>query len=145
MPVIDNTDPVAANVRTSIDCYVSGQYVGKGGKSFEVKQRYTIFVSYGQRTQMQTMSQVRNAIANDFSQKYGMQFTISSVYVPSLITPKPDAPGVKKGEEQPIEFYLGSGSFRRMTRYEKYHADVDAERVRHNVTLKDVRSRYKYR
>lgn len=145
LPVIDNTDPTSANVRTSIDCYVAGQYVGKGGKSFDIKQRYTIFISYGQRTQMQTMSQVRSAISSDFSDKYGAQFNISSVYVPALIAPMQKVPGVPKGGSQPIEFYLGSGNFRRMTSHERLRYDLGTERVRHDTTVRDIRDRYRYR
>lgn len=145
LPVIDNTDPTAANVRTSIDCYVSGQYIGRNGKSFDIRQRYTIFVSYGSRTHVQTMSQVRDAIVNDFSSKYGSQFNVANVYVPALIAPTQQAQGVKKGKSEPIEFYLGSGNFRRMSMHERARYDLGTERTRHDVTLKDIKERYKLR
>ena len=62
LPIIDNSMPGQSPVRTSVDCYVSGQYVGRDGKIIEVTQRYTIFVSYSKSTQLQTMSEVRSRI-----------------------------------------------------------------------------------
>ena len=94
---------------------------------------------------MQTMNQVRDAISNDFSDKYGAQFNIASVHVPSLIAPTPGKPDVPPGGSAPMEFYLGSRHFRRMTAHERLRYDIGTEGTRHSTTLRDIRERYRLR
>ena len=88
LPVIDNAVPTQSNIRTSVDCYVSGQYVTRNGKVTEVTQRYTIFVAYSKATQMQTMQQIRDRITSDFQAKYGKTFNVTNVYIPTIPVPK---------------------------------------------------------
>ena len=86
---IDNAIPGQATIRTSVDCYVSGQYVSqKGARSIEVTQRYTIFVAYSKSTQLATMNQVRDRILQDFQGRYGSTFNISNVFVQNLPVPR---------------------------------------------------------
>ena len=141
LPIIDNAMPGQSPVRTSIDCYVSGQYVGKGGKIIEVTQRYTIFVSYSKSTQLQTMNEARGRIIADFESRYGKTFNISTVYLPTLPVPLTGTlpPEIKDA----AQFYGGSEMFRAMTRWEKTRYDIGTQREMAKVNIESIRKRYK--
>jgi hypothetical protein len=144
IPVIDNSNQFSTNVRTSVDCYVSGQYVQRNGKTFEITQRYTIYVAYNKENQMATMAQVRSRIVSDFESKYGKTFTVTNVYVPPVPIPIDQVtPGVQPGTDIPIEFYRGTDAFRSMTKYEKLRWDVGTERVKAETNIQSIRKRYK--
>lgn len=139
IPMVDNSIPGKPTIRTSIDCYVSGQYIQKTGKMIEVTQRYTIFVSYSSQTQVQTMAQARDRIVGDFEAKYGRTFNVSAVHVPGLPVPP------EKEEGQPMELYGGSRLFREMTRYEKLRYEVGTERLKAETNIRSIKSRYGFR
>jgi hypothetical protein len=146
LPVVDNSHPYASNVRTSVDCYVSGSYITKNGRAFEVTQRYTIFISYNKETQAQTMNQVRQRIVGDFQAKYGRTFNVTNVYIPQLPIPKVDVlPGLKPGGDIPMEMYFGSGFFRNMSRYERLRSEVGTEKIKAKTNIQSVRKRYGYK
>jgi hypothetical protein len=75
----------------------------------EVKQRYTIYVRYGQDTFNQAIAAIRQQILNDFQKKYP-GLTLDEVFVPNLIIPKGDE-GITEDEL----FYYGSKEFKRMS------------------------------
>lgn len=141
IPVIDNTLPVGKNMRTSIDCYVSGQYIQPNGKVIEVRQRYTIFVGYHRETQAQTMAEVRNRIISDFDARYGGTFNVSTVHVPDI----PAAPVAAGPEDE--QLYQGSGLWRRevMPPYEKERFDIATEKIKAATNIKNLRDRYRFR
>jgi len=142
LPVIDNTDPAGSNIRTSVDCYVSGQYVQRNGKILEVQQRYSVFVSYGKQTQMATVRQLQDRIASDFKSRYG-NFNVATIYVPNLPIPMAKVfGGVGPGGEQDLQMYGGSRLFRGMTSYEKVRKDVGAEHVKSSTNISSIRKRY---
>lgn len=143
LPTIDNAVPNQPKVVTSVDCYVSGQYVQRDGKIIEVTQRYQIFISYTRDSQLQTMKEVRARIVNDFEQKYGKTFNVASVYVPTLPIPKPDAQKKPQKEVKPLEFYRGSDMFREMTRFEKMRYDIGTEREKARTNIRSIRDRYR--
>jgi hypothetical protein len=146
LPVIDNSNPYANNVRTSIDCYVSGSYFGKNGKTFEVVQRYTVFVAYSKETMPATLQAVRQQIVMDFEAKYGKTFNVTNVYVPDLRVPKDEKlPGLKTGQDVPIEMYMGSSMFRDLSRYERMKLDVGTEKLKAQTNIASIRKRYKWR
>jgi hypothetical protein len=145
LPIIDNSVPTRSNIRTSVDCYVSGQYLQKNGNVIEVTQRYTIFVSYSHDTQMQTMSQVRERIIQDFESRYGKEFNVTTVFVPDLPVPPPKLPGVGAGEIAPLEMYRGSDLFKQITAYEKLRYDVGTENVKSRINIDSLRDRYRNR
>lgn len=138
LPVIDNADSFNKSVRTSVDCYVSGQYVQRNGRVLEVTQRYTVYVSYTKESQYGTMQQVRDRIARDFQEKYGNNFNISNIYVPTLPVP---VGGIEKepGEEQ---MYGGSRMFRDMTKFEKARYDIGTERLKAGINIESIKKRY---
>jgi len=142
LPVIDNSLPNQPNVRTSVDCYVSGQYVQRNGKVMEVTQRYTIYVAYAHSTQMQTMSQVRDRIVGDFEARYGRTFNVTNAFVPGLPVPKPQVPGVAPGQTVPMELYGGTDMFREMSRYEKARYEVGGEHLKEETNIRNIRKRY---
>ena len=141
LPILDNSTRTGSNIRTSIDCYVSGQYVGKNGGVHEYTQRYSIYVSYSKETQMQTMQQVRQRIIDDFQARYGRTFNITTVFVPDL--PVPISEQLKNVQD--IEMYRGSSLFRSMSRYEKMRIDVTTEQLKAKANITSIRSRYKFR
>lgn len=132
LPVIDYTQPGVPNVRTSVDTYVHGQYVGKNGQIHEVRQRYTIFVSYGAGTQNEAMTQTRSVIASDFSNRYGRTFNITSVFVPVF---RP-APGVADD----VLMYGGSRLFKE--RFDRAKWELDTERVKFGKNTANIKRRY---
>lgn len=153
LSTIDNSTPGAPNVNTSVDCYVSGEYVGKGGKTLAVRQRYTIFVSYSKATQAQTLGQVRSEITKHFQSKYGSSFNVTHVDVDARAMPIPAGHAVGQmfgntdagpGQIAPAEFYWGSGTFRAMTKFEKLRYDIGTQSEIKDANVKSLRERYKY-
>jgi hypothetical protein len=142
LPVIDNTDQSAPNVRTSVDCYVSGQYLGRRGNTIEVVQRYTVFVSYSRNTQKATMDQLRDRITNDFSSRYGSQFNVSGMQIPGLPIPDIHTPGVNPGEVAPVEFYWGSKTYREMTRTTRLRYDIGTQGKIRDLNVGSLKKRY---
>lgn len=143
LPVIDNSLPYVSNVRTSVDCYVSGQYVQRNGQVIEVTQRYSIFISYNKTTHYQTMQHLQERIASDFQARYGAAFNITTVYVPDLPAPINDnVPGVQPGQEMPIEFYTGSRLFKDQHEYQKLRLDIGKEHIKEKTNIQNLRKRY---
>ena len=144
LPVIDNSVPYQSNVRTSVDCYVSGSYVTRNGKTFEVTQRYTIFVAYSRETQAATMTQVRARIVDDFQAKYGRTFNVTNAFVPGLPVPKADTfGGIPPGGVAPLELYKGTDMFKSMMAYEKARFEVAGEHLKAKTNIQSIRQRYK--
>ncbi len=143
LPVVDNALPTQSNVRTSVDCYVSGQYVHRTGKVIEVTQRYTIFVSYAKGTQMQTMNQVRDRISSDFQAKYGTSFNITNAFVPGLPVPRSkEIEGIGRGVAEPLEMYRGSEMFRDMTRHERARYEIGTQKEMARTNIESIKDRY---
>jgi hypothetical protein len=143
--------PGAPNVHTSVDCYVSGEYVGKNGKVLAVRQRYTIFVSYSRATQPQALGQVRNEIMKHFQSKYGSSFNVTNVDVDARGMPIPASNAMGQmfgntdagpGQIAPAEFYWGSGMFRAMTRFERLRYDIGTTKEIAKVNIKSLKERY---
>jgi hypothetical protein len=144
LPVIDNAAPVGKNIRTSVDCYVAGQYVNKKGNVIEVTQRYTIFVAYNKQTQMMTMQQVRERILSDFQAKYGATFNISNVFIPQLPIPVGERVS-RQTKAAPVQLYRGTDSFKSMTQRERMIFEVGTQREVADTNIKSIRSRYGYK
>lgn len=95
---------------------------------------------------MQTMSEVRSRITEDYESRYGTTFNISTVHVPDLPVPRTDIlPGTAPGGAAPLEMYRGTDMFRNMTRYEKMRFDVGTEKVKSTINIRSIRQRYGYR
>lgn len=135
---INNAIPTQPTIRTSLDCYVSGQYTQRGGKILEVTQRYTIFVAYSLNSQTETMREVRNRIMRDFQERYGHSFNITTIFVPALLEPEP----ISQKAADPAEMYGGSELFREMTRYERARYDIETEREKSRLNIQSIRDRY---
>lgn len=143
LPVVDNALPTQSNVRTSVDCYVAGQYVHRSGKVIEVTQRYSIFVSYSRGTQMMTMAQIRDRITNDFQEKYGTGFNITNAFIPGLPVPKEqEIEGIGKGDVEPLSMYRGSDMFRGMTRFERARYEIGTQREIAKLNIESIKKRY---
>jgi len=133
LPVVDLSDPRGGNVHTSIDCYVSGQYVGKRGQIHEVQQRYTVFVSYGRDGQSDAMRQTRSVIASDFSKRFGGTFNMTTVFVPELRVPQ-------GREADPELMYGGSRTF--AGRFDRSRYELEGEKIKYGENYKNIRRRY---
>jgi hypothetical protein len=125
---------------------VSGQYVTRKGKTIEVTQRYTLFISYNKESQAQTMKEAQERITLDFQAKYGNQFNISNVFVPVLPVPAEKVvEGVGKGGTEDMEFYSGSRLFKAMSAYEKQRYDIGTQRNISEKNIDSIRQRYRLR
>jgi hypothetical protein len=146
LPVIDNSLPSSSNVRTSVDCYVTGSYVQRNGQSLEVTQRYSVFVSYAKQTQYQTMKELNERVASDFQARYGGTFNVTTIFVPDIPTPMQEiVPGVAPGDEAPVEFYLGSRLFKgNLGSYQKMRLDVGKEATKERLNVQSIRKRFGY-
>lgn len=132
LPVINNSG-VGTSVSTSLDCYVAGEYIGKGGSRLQVTQRYTLFVSYSSGTQVSTMEQARVRIMSDFQQRFN-QFNVTTVYVPQLIEPQ-QAPSAEAEQ-----FYRGSEEWR--VRIQRASFDIGTEKEKASRNITNIRRRY---
>ena len=109
---VDESSSFQNNIQTSVDCYVSGTYIGSDGNTIEVKQRYTIYVSYSKDTQRIAMQKVRNMIIQDFEREFA-QFHVTDVFIPEA---KFIIPLGAEGKAESAEFYFGSDLFKKMSR-----------------------------
>jgi hypothetical protein len=151
LKVIDMAEPGAPRVSTGIDAYVAGQYLGRNGKSIDVTQRYTVYVSYSARTQAQAMQQAREEVINHFQQKYGATFNVTNINIQD--GPRARAAGimgdfmgidgeVAPGQVAPSQFYLGGEFWKSQTRYEKIRWDVGSQSSIRRANVKSIRRRY---
>ena len=146
LPVIDNSTPHESNITTSIDVYVSGQYVVGAGRVMEVRQRYSVYVQYSKSTQQKTMNEIRTQVMKDFEDRYGDTFNITTIDIPKLQIPKEAIlPGTPPGQASPAEFYHGTTLFREMTRYERMRTEVKTQKEMSDVNIEAIRKRYGFR
>ncbi len=132
---IDVSSPLDKNtISTSIDCYVAGEYIGRGGKSLEVRQRYQMFVRYGSTTQVQAMEQVRGRIMDDFASRFG-QFNITSVYVDPL-----EAVRAMPDPAQPEQLYDGRDVWR--TAIARASFEIGTEEAKAERNIANIKRRY---
>jgi hypothetical protein len=104
LPSVENVKQGERSISTTVDCYVSGEYVTKDGKTFKIRQRYSIAIKYSRSTLNEVMQRLRNAIQSEFTATYsGDGFQISDVFVPLLTAPT---------AYQTVEFYRGSKYWR---------------------------------
>lgn len=135
---IDESSSGANNINTSVDCYVSGVYAGRTGKSLEIKQRYTVFVSYSSKTQKMAMQRVREQLIRDFELNFP-QLRISDVFIPE---DKFIIPLGASGLSEPEEFYFGSDLFKRMSRLDVGRFKIGTEKDIYKSRTDQIRKRY---
>lgn len=136
IPPVDKSVPLMKTMRTSVDCYVSGQYVQRDGRVIEVMQRYSVFIAYTRETQLEAMQEVRNRISQDFQNKYGQTFNIATIFVPDLIAPPlPTVP-------EPEQMYGGTSLFKQLSAYERERYEVSTERLKSDLNVHSIRQRY---
>ena len=134
--VIDLSDPQYNNVATSVDCYVSGRYTDAKGNTIEIKQRYTVYVSYHRLSLTQAIAALRKQIVDDYQQKYP-GFSLDEVFIPQMI-----APIGQQGMMADEGFYFGSKLFRELSRKQNLniHIGTAADLYKRNVDT--LRKRY---
>lgn len=135
---IDHSGGKKNSVYTSIDCYVSGSYIGRDGQSLEIKQRYTVYVSYNRETQRVAMNEVKQKIIDDFSMNFP-QFRVSDVFIPDakFITPLGD-----DGIVENAEFYQGSNLFKAMSRIDVAQYKIAMEKNIYKNNVNNIKKRY---
>jgi hypothetical protein len=100
----------------------------------EVKQRYTLYVSYNARTQTVAMARLRNDMIMDFEQNFP-QFHVTDIFIPEDKFVIPAGP-------EPSEFYYGSELFKRMSRLDVYKYRLGTERQIYDSRTRALRKRY---
>jgi len=125
-------------ISTSVDCYVSGTYVNNKGMSVDIRQRYTVFVSYNIKTQVMALRSTRDQIMRDFTNRF-TDFKITDVFVPetSFVTP------IKEGPED-VAYYEGSELFKRMSKIDVAEYRAQTERAIYESRLKKIKGGNKY-
>lgn len=134
--VLDFSDPNTNNISTSIDCYVSGHYVDRNGNVLEVKQRYTVYISYHKESLTQAIAALRQRILDDFQNKYpGMK--IDDTFIPELVRPLGE-----EGITEDIGFYYGSQMFKALTKSQKLDTALKSAADMYRRNLGTIKDRY---
>ena len=108
IPSIERTKDGERIIETTVDCYVAGQYTDDRGRTFEVKQRYSINVRYSRSTLAEVMEELKRQIRDRFERKYSnYDCTVSEVFSPDLIAPR---------YASPLEMYRGRHLWKLLTR-----------------------------
>lgn len=135
---IDKREGNPVGITTSVDCYVSGTYVAAGGKSVDVKMRFTVYISYNEETQQEAMNQLRTEVMEQFRREFP-NFKVTDVFVPLHDLPKPE---VKISEEDML--YYGSRAFKQITNYQKVRYELGTAGDIYRENRKIIRDRYGY-
>jgi len=138
---IDQSSAAGNNIDTSVDCYISGTYIGRTGSTIEVRQRYTIYVSYNRETQKMAMAKVRSAIIMDFERNFP-NFHITDIFLPE---DRFIIPVGKGGLSEPYEFYYGSDLFKRMSRMDVGRFRVGTEKDIFKSRISQIKKRFNLR
>lgn len=134
--VVDMSEPLKNNISTSVDAYVSGHYTDRNGNVLEVKQRYTIFVSYSKDSLFQAIPAIKKRMLDDFQQKYpGMN--IDDTFVPNLI-----APLGQQGMIEDEAFYFGSKLFKELTRVQSRGLALGSAADMYKRNIDTIKKRY---
>jgi hypothetical protein len=135
---VDHSEGKKNSIYTSVDCYVSGTYTTNDGKTSEVKQRYTVYVSYNRETQKLAMNETRQRIIDDFSNNYP-EFRVSDIFIPeaSFITPLGN-----DGLVEDTQFYYGSELFKAMSRVDVAQYKIQTERDIYRNNVRNIKKRY---
>ena len=134
--VIDYSSTTRNNISTSVDCYVSGHYTDKMGNVLEVKQRYTIYISYNSETIHQALAELRKRMLDDFTRKYS-GLTVDDVFVPELMIPQG-----REGLIEEEQFYYGSKLFKQMSMVQQRNFKLDSAADMYRRNLGTIRKRY---
>ena len=113
LPPMDYSSDREKTITTTIDCFVTGQYVDNRGKLFTIRERYKISVSYSNSTIIETMMRVRQMLIMKFTEE-NPSFSVSEVFVPDLY---PDM--TSRRLMQPIFSYKGGKIWKYLTRIEE--------------------------
>jgi hypothetical protein len=126
-------------VNTSVDCYVTGIYIGAKGNSISVKRRYTVYVSYTRSTQMTALNKIRSQIMTDFEQNFP-QFKISDVFIPENMLPIPQQQITS--DESADQFYGGSNLYRRISSVDVGQFQVGTEKEIYKSRVAQIKKKY---
>lgn len=134
---IDVSEDDKPSVNTSVDCYVSGQYVDSNGRITTIKQRYSIDITYSRASFRQVLTLLRQRIIQDFEKRYGDQgFSVTDVFIPDLIIPR-DSPALK--------MFKGSDAWRVLTRKQILDQNLSKEKQISQSRVRNVLRRFKVR
>ncbi len=103
--------PGERKIDTTVDCYVTGQYIDSKGKLFSIKQRYSIRIVYSTSTMHEVMQELRARLVSEFEVKYSQfDFNVTDVFIPEMISLSP---------VMPEEEYRGRRLWKLVTRIER--------------------------
>jgi len=135
--VLDYSEPNKANISTSVDCYVSGQYVSTNSV-LEVNFRFNIYVKYSADTVDEAMAGVRQRVEQDFQREFP-GFELTSVIIPKERFIIPTARGSMSEDEF---FYYGSNLYKRITQMDQARFDMRVHRDIYDKNIDIVKDRY---
>ena len=135
--VLDYSEPNKANISTSVDCYVSGQYVSSNS-ILEVNFRFTIYVKYSANTVDEALAGVRWRVEQDFQREFP-GFELTSVIIPKERFIIPTAKGAMTEDEF---FYYGSNLYKQITQMEKARFDMRVHKDIYEKNTDIVKERY---
>ena len=135
--VLDFAEKGERAVSLSLDCYVSGQYVSRGGRTVEAKFRFNVYVRYSESTMKQAMNAVRERLLEKFKKEF-------PGFDPSVVFVDPNkwqVPVETKPAEQE-EFYKGTDYWRRLmgTEYARY--EIATRKEIYNTSVANIKKRY---
>lgn len=111
LSTIENKVAGERSIDTTVDCYVTGQYIDSAGKLFSIKQRYSIRIIYSTSTMHEVMAELRARLVSEFELKYSQfGFNVTDVFIPEMVTLSP---------VMPEEEYRGRRLWKLMTRIER--------------------------
>jgi len=135
--VLDFQEEGEKSISLSLDAYVSGQYVSRGGRSVEVMFRFNVYVRYSESTMQQAMSAVRAKLIEKFKKEFpGFDATTIFVDPNKWRVPKEPTPAEEVG------FYKGTDYWRRLmgTEYARY--EIKTRKAIYDTSVSNIKKRY---
>lgn len=127
-------------IRTTIDCYLTGSYIQRTGKSSKqgrqitFRQRYSISIRYSTSTANQIYSEVRQEIIRSFESQFaGTGVQINDVFVPTLGEPT---------EPSPVQLYTGGRMWKLVTRTELKRRELTTADAIHKANIRGIIRKY---
>lgn len=119
LPSLDYTERTEKSISTSVDVFVTGQYISHKGRTFSIRERYTVHVRYSMSNIREVMSRIREMIMSKFQQD-NPDFNITDIFIPELIRPS--------AVPEPKYMYRGGRVWRYITRFSEGRFRLQTEK-----------------
>ena len=135
--IIDYSESGEKSVALSLDCYVSGQYVGRKGEVIEARFRFTTYVKYSESTLKPAMEGVRHRITEEFKKEFP-SFEPSIIFVDE--SKWVHIPERTRAED--MGFYQGGELYKRITGSEIARYEIESRKEIYKTSVDIVKKRY---